>query len=376
MKPGLPTSLALHASLLTLALLSWGRAHDEPIPTEIPVEITIADTTVNRLGERNAPKAEEITPKSTKAAAKEREGKRAGDSKQEEPPPPPPQAKPQPPQETASLPKQEQAPDTPPPEPPKVKPEPPKPVAKPEPPKPETPPEDKPKVAEKAPEIAKEPPPPKPEPPKKDPPKPEPPKPEPPKESKDTKALDKLIADAKESPKAAPAKPAPAKPAPAPAPQVAKADPAKAAPAPSPQKSDSQSKAPGEFSDIVNKALTGTAQGAKQQTASLGSPNGINAKVKMSASELDAFMGQVQKCWNPPPGSSEAGLKARIHVVLLQDGTLGAIPTLIEASSHPMGPAFANSAIRAIRMCAPYNLPAAKFNDWQDNTLTFVPFQG
>jgi membrane protein involved in colicin uptake len=246
----------------------------------------------------------------------------------------------------ASIPKQE----TPPPPKPEVKPEPPKPVAKPE----EKPPEEK-KASDKAPEIAKEPPPlPKP-PEKKEPPK-DPPK--------DTAALDKLMAKAD-------AKPSPLPPKADPAPKVA-------APKPAPAASQSAAKTSTgfnskEISDILNKSTTGTAAGKTAQTASLGSPNGVNAKIKMSVSELDAFMGQVQKCWNPPPGASDANLMARIQVVLQPDGSLTQTPVTIEAPSHPMGPAYAASAVRAIRACAPYRLPPEKYEQWHDNVLTFVP---
>lgn len=343
MQAGLPTSIGLHVSLLALALVSWGRSHDDVVQPVEAIEVEIGDTTQVRLGSRTGEKMDEIQPKEQATAPKEREGKRAGTSKQEEPPPPP-QAKPEPPKEVASIPKEE------PPKPkPEVKPEPPKPVAKPE----EKPPEEK-TAGEKAPEIAKEPPPPKP-PEKKEAPK-EPPK--------DKAALDKLMAKAD-------AKPSPLPPKADPAPKVAALKPA---PAPSPTAAKpSTGFNSKEISDILNKSQTGTAAGKTAQTASLGSPTGVNAKIKMSVSELDAFMGQVQKCWNPPPGASDANLVARIQVVLQPDGSLAATPQTIEAPSHPMGPAYANSAVRAIRMCAPYRLPPEKYDQWHDNVLTFVP---
>jgi outer membrane biosynthesis protein TonB len=336
MQPGLPTSIGLHLGLLALALVSWGHGHQEPSQPVEAIEVEIGDVTQLRLGKHTGERKDEIVAKDQAAAPKEREGKRAGTSKQEEPPPAPqakPEApKPEAPKEVASVPKEEP--------PPAPKPEPPKPVAKPEPPKTE----EKPKAAEKAPEIAKEPPPPAP--PKKVVEKKEPPK--------DVAALDKLLAKADTKPSSA------------------KADAAKSAPAqavPRPQSGFNSR----EISDILNKTQTGGAQGREAQTASLGSPNGVNAKIKMSVSELDAFMGQVQRCWNPPPGASDANLVARIQVVLERDGSLTATPQTIEAPSHPMGPAYAASAVRAIRMCAPYRLPPEKYEQWHDNVLTFVP---
>jgi membrane protein involved in colicin uptake len=206
-------------------------------------------------------------------------------------------------------------------------------------------------VSDKAPEIAKEPPPPAKPPEKKEPPKPEPPK--------DAAALDKLLAKADTKPTPAPPKAAPAKPS--------TATPSQTAPKTT---TGFNSK---EISDILNKSQTGTSAGKTAQTASLGSPNGVNAKIKMSVSELDAFMGQVQKCWNMPPGASDANLVARIQVVLQPDGSLASTPQTIEAPSSSMGPAYAASAIRAIRMCAPYRLPPEKYEQWRDNVLTFVP---
>ena len=93
----------------------------------------------------------------------------------------------------------------------------------------------------------------------------------------------------------------------------------------------------------------------------------------MTQNELDGLRGQVQRCWTPPVGSSEANLVVAVRFTLNPDGTLNSRPATVEAPAHPMGPSLARSAERAVAMCAPYKLPADKYAAWSDIILDFDP---
>lgn len=373
MRPGLPTSVVLHAALIAWIVVGLPfrkTLEDAVVVDAMPIEfVPVADVSNIRLGQKTAKPKEEMVPKETKQAAKESEGTRAGTDKMEEPPPPVPQAKPEPPKPEPQKPEPKPEPvKMPEPKPEPAKPEPvkapePKPAPKPEPIKAPQPKPDLPKEAEKAKDLGEG--------------KPPVPK-EPP---KDTKALDKLLDDQKkaEEKKLADAKAAAdakAKAeAKAAADRAAKAAAAKAAAAQAqaqaqPQNSQFSSAA---ISDILNKKNTGSASSATQQTASLGSQSGRNAAVKMTQREIDGFVSQVRKCWNAPPGASEANIRVTVRIALNQDGSVSAKPQVVEGSSHPMGPAFANSAVRAILQCGPYQLPAEKYATWRDFDAVFSP---
>ncbi len=109
------------------------------------------------------------------------------------------------------------------------------------------------------------------------------------------------------------------------------------------------------------------------QTAALGSPNG--AAQTLTQSEIDALRARIQSCWGPPAGASEASdLRATIVVSFKQDGSLAMQPQLsgVTPASSPYGPAFADSALRAIIRCAPYTfLPANKYAVWKEIEMGF-----
>ncbi|MDR3495243.1 MAG: cell envelope integrity protein TolA [Ancalomicrobiaceae bacterium] len=364
MKPGLPFSIVLHAAVLGWALISFAGEPPMEAPPSDPIDVELlppSDVSTPKLGAKTAKPANEIAPKELKASTKDQEGKRTGDTKVEEPPPPPPEARPTPAQEVKPAPPVEQKPtpvaELPKQEPPKpdVKPDPPKPVAKLEPPPP-APPEkpDLPKEAEKAkdvgegklPEV-------------KDPPK-------------DVKALDKLIAEkAKDEPKKPDPKPA-EKPVPVKMASVAPSAVRPSAP------NQSTSKLTGEVSSIQNHVQTGAQSSKIEQHASLGTPTGPNANVKLSQNEIDGFVAQIKSCWSPPIGAAESNITVRLRILLNPDGTLKAKPELIEISGagNSLGPALAGSAIRAVQMCAakgPFKMPADKYAGWAEVRALFDP---
>lgn len=84
------------------------------------------------------------------------------------------------------------------------------------------------------------------------------------------------------------------------------------------------------------------------------------------------------QCWNPPAGALEAGtLKVTVYMQLTPDGDLARPPTADDYSrmSGPLKVA-ADSALRAVRMCAPYSdleLPQNLYDQWREIKMNFDP---
>ncbi|MEP3476216.1 MAG: hypothetical protein ABJN57_08365 [Hyphomicrobiales bacterium] len=105
-----------------------------------------------------------------------------------------------------------------------------------------------------------------------------------------------------------------------------------------------------------------------------GNPRGTH--LKMSINEIDAFLRQIGQCWNPPVGGLGAeGLVVKIHFLLNKNGTLKKQPRVLNLGSTSFHRAAADSAVRAVWQCQPYNLPISKYEKWRDMTLKFNPEQ-
>jgi outer membrane biosynthesis protein TonB len=121
--------------------------------------------------------------------------------------------------------------------------------------------------------------------------------------------------------------------------------------------------------DPRRETLTGA---TLNQTATLGAPTGT--AMALSQSELDALRAQIQACWNPPVGVADAkGLVVTVRLMLKQDGSLSAEPLVTNRGSTALFQIAAESALRAIRRCAPYRLPIAKYEVWKDVEVDFDP---
>ena len=193
----------------------------------------------------------------------------------------------------------------------------------------------------------------KPEPPKPDPPKPErkpePPKPEPPKFEPDK--LAKLIEQAKPAPPKTEANDKPFNPS-----DIKKLLESKEKPA--------------------QAASTGV---QVNKTASLGAASATGPKLNPSQKDQigSLIKDQLAQCWSPPAGVADgAALKPVVRVSMLPDGTVTGSPTIINDQSSPAFRAMADSAVRAVRKCSPFKIPAQFapfYNDWKDWTVTFDP---
>jgi colicin import membrane protein len=322
MRTGLTISTTAHALVLAWGLISFASPKPLEVTDAVPVDvITDEQFTQMTAGAREAPKAPAPRPVVDRV-----------DPTPKPAPDPLPKVAEQEVRPTAQA-------SSPPPEP-----TPPEPQRTP-PPVPTRAPEPRPRVAE----------PPKPEPKpqpdpiaealKREPEKPEPPKPEPP-------------------------KPPTAQPAPRPVQQTQPAPARPTQPAP-PDRTFN----PNQIAALLDRRQpTRTAATGAQpnQTAALGTATGNAAR--LSQSEIDALRAQIQACWNPPIGTQDAqSLIVKVRIALNQDGSLAAEPVLTNRGNAPTFQIAAESAMRAVRRCAPYRMPIAKYDAWRDVEITFDP---
>jgi colicin import membrane protein len=66
-------------------------------------------------------------------------------------------------------------------------------------------------------------------------------------------------------------------------------------------------------------------------------------------------------------------LVVTLRISLARDGSLAQDPVVVNSSPHPLFQSAAQSAIRALRKCAPFNfLPVAKYENWKSIDINFV----
>lgn len=131
---------------------------------------------------------------------------------------------------------------------------------------------------------------------------------------------------------------------------------------------------PDQIAALLDRRQPNTERAAEQvsPTAALGASTG-NAP-RLTQSEIDALRAQIQACWNPPIGAENAQeLIVRLRIQFRTDGTLAAEPLLLNNGGSPYFRVAAESAMRAVRRCQPYTLPAAKYDVWRDVEVTFDP---
>src|SRR5918994_1287014 len=130
-----------------------------------------------------------------------------------------------------------------------------------------------------------------------------------------------------------------------------------------------------EVAALLNKEKA-SGGGAKRSTqqAALGGEKTTSGS-KLSQSEMDALRGQIQRCWNVPAGALDGeALKVSVHFRLDPSGALEGAPEIIAGGgSSGVERAAAEAARRAVSRCAPYNLPADKYDAWADVIVNFDP---
>jgi hypothetical protein len=88
------------------------------------------------------------------------------------------------------------------------------------------------------------------------------------------------------------------------------------------------------------------------------------------------FKEQVRRCFKLPSGlAAGQQLQMVIRIALAPSGALARDPEMVAAKMSPLGPALRDSAVTAVRQCAPYKLPADKYQDWKVLDIDFSPDQ-
>ena len=331
-EPGLPLSGGVHVALLAATLIAFATTPKfEEMPEAVAVDVV--DTTQPAQmarGEKTAKEAKpDPKPRADRVAETSELKPENADAKRDVPSPVSRPASAEP-EQKAQVP------------PPPKAPEPPKPE-----PKKEEVKDEALFKAEKKPEQQK-PEPPKPEPPKPDR-KPEPPKPDPPKFEPDK--LAKMIEQSKPTPPKAEANDKPFNP-----------------------------KDIKKLLESKEKPAQAASTGAQvNKTASLGSATATGQKLNPSQKDQlgSLIRDQLAQCWSPPAGVNDgAALKPVVRLSLMADGSVTGTPTIINDQSSPAFRAMADSAVRAVRKCSPFKIPAQFapfYNDWKDWTVTFDP---
>lgn len=106
---------------------------------------------------------------------------------------------------------------------------------------------------------------------------------------------------------------------------------------------------------------------------------GIGAQNAMTMDLADALRNQIAQCWSPPVGAPHPeDMIVSYELFLNPDGSVAQPPQLAAqsqaaAAGNPFLRAAAEAGRRAIYTCAPYKLPADRYNQWRDITLVFDP---
>jgi len=93
----------------------------------------------------------------------------------------------------------------------------------------------------------------------------------------------------------------------------------------------------------------------------------------------DALKNMIAQCWSPPAGAPHPERLIPVFRLFLNpDGSVAQPPQLAAdsqaaAAGDPFMRAAAEAARRAIYTCAPYKLPADKYNVWRDISVAFDP---
>jgi outer membrane biosynthesis protein TonB len=106
---------------------------------------------------------------------------------------------------------------------------------------------------------------------------------------------------------------------------------------------------------------------------------GVGLQDAMTMDLVDALRNQIEQCWSPPAGAPHAEqLAVDVELSLNPDGSVARTPQLTaqsraDVAANPFMRAAADSALRAIYVCAPYKMPQDRYADWQDSVVHFDP---
>lgn len=125
-----------------------------------------------------------------------------------------------------------------------------------------------------------------------------------------------------------------------------------------------------------SKKTPGTAQQTTSPNAPVGDKPraGFGAKSGLTASIEDYLASVFERCWRSTQDMpNPERLVVTVRVTLNRDGTLAADPRAISAvlPGDAQMRVAADNALRAVRTCGPYKLPADSFSEWRELDLRF-----
>lgn len=119
----------------------------------------------------------------------------------------------------------------------------------------------------------------------------------------------------------------------------------------------------------INSAALGTAIGE-------AAPRGVPGLTLRQRADLAAMVrSQVIPCWNPPPPDNAASAVVSLRFRLDRDGRVIGKPAVSGQfdEQSPYLNLLANSARRAILLCAPLDLPSELYDAWAEVEVEFDP---
>ncbi|MEM7620581.1 MAG: hypothetical protein AAF228_08970 [Pseudomonadota bacterium] len=138
---------------------------------------------------------------------------------------------------------------------------------------------------------------------------------------------------------------------------------------------------PDKIAALLNKIpnanlATGTIQPPARNPKKVSKGQSEGQDLTLSVNEIDAMRSKISQCWVLPIGGLGADqIIVKIRFNLKKTGRLERKPQVLNSSSSPFFRSAAESAIRAIVDCQPYNLPPQKYKVWRDIVLNFDPRQ-
>ncbi len=150
---------------------------------------------------------------------------------------------------------------------------------------------------------------------------------------------------------------------------------AKKAPPPLPTPRTPEKKKPAEdpLAKLLDKALAAPKAPSNAKLASR-TTKGIGA-MNAATADLETYLKSLMyQCWTPPVAAPHPErLIVEYRIFLSPDGSVARPPQLTANSNDSYGQAAADAAKRAIYVCAPYKLPADRYAEWKEITMTFDP---
>jgi colicin import membrane protein len=122
---------------------------------------------------------------------------------------------------------------------------------------------------------------------------------------------------------------------------------------------------------------SGATGAAVNRTASLGTATG--AAMRLNPSMQDSLRGilreQMERCYVPPVGAAGGNVILPVLDVRFNpDGTLAGEPRVLRSGPTPLDRTIADAALRAVRRCAPYKIPASfgpYYESWKHWNIEF-----